>query len=174
MKGIFIDISKCTACKSCEIACAVAHSKSGNLFEAIFEKPAPRKRVYVEPANSHSYPSRCMHCKDAPCVIACPNGAMKRDEQRGIVLVNEDRCMGCLMCAMVCPFGAITLDSEKGKAVKCDFCTRRLSEGKVPACVEACPTSSLRFGELEEMVKEKRRTIGASVVVAAETAKENL
>ncbi len=174
MKSIFIDISRCTACKSCEIACAVAHSKNKNLFEAIFEKPAPRKRVYVEPANSHSYPSRCMHCKDAPCVIACPNGAMHRDESTGIVLVNQDRCMGCMMCAMVCPFGAVTLDNDGKKAVKCDFCFERQEEGKLPACVQACPTGSLSFGELEEMVREKRKTIGHTVLIAIQEAKKNI
>ncbi len=170
MKGIFIDINKCTACKSCEIACAVAHSQSNDLFSAIFESPPPRKRVHVEAADSRPFPSRCMHCKDAPCVIACPNGAMHKDEEKGIVLVNEDRCMGCLMCAMVCPFGAVSLDPVKGTALKCDFCRSRLDRGEQPACTEACPTGALKYDEIETFTKDKRVTTATAVVMATEAA----
>ncbi|RMD59271.1 MAG: 4Fe-4S dicluster domain-containing protein [Nitrospirae bacterium] len=172
MKGIFININRCTGCKSCEIACAVTHSKNKDLFSAITEFPPPRKRVYVEPVDSYAFASRCMHCKDAPCIIACPNGAMHKDEERGFVLVNEEKCMGCMMCAMVCPFGAITLDLYRGKASKCDFCIERMEVGKEPACVEACPTGALQYGELEELVRQKRRSIAYAVLIASEEVKK--
>ncbi len=156
MKEIFIDIERCTACKSCEIACAVEHSLSKDLFSAIFENPLPVKRVYVEKAFLFSYPVKCMHCADAACIAACPTGAMHRNHEFGSVVVNNDKCMGCWMCAMVCPFGAIIPDYAVKTARKCDFCPDRLKEGGKPACVEACPTNTITFGEMKDLFKSKR------------------
>ena len=171
MKEIFIDIEKCTACKSCEIACAIQHSSSKDLFSAIFETPAPIKRVHVEKAFSFSYPVKCMHCADAACIAACPTGAMQRDQEFGRVDVNLDKCMGCWMCAMVCPFGAITADYAMKVARKCDFCLDRLKDGRKPACVEACPTHALTFGETEELFKTQR-ILSAERVARAVTINE--
>jgi carbon-monoxide dehydrogenase iron sulfur subunit len=172
MKEIFIDIERCTACKSCEIACVVQHSASKNLFTAIFETPAPRKRVHVEKALSFSYPVKCMHCDDAPCIVACPAGAMYRDTEIGSVHVNKDRCMGCWMCAMVCPFGAISADPYRKVALKCDFCRKRVKEGKKPECVEACPTHALTFGDTEELFKSQRLSAAERVARAVSITKE--
>ena len=107
MKEIFVDIERCTACKACEIACAVEHSSSKSLFGAVFEQPAPQKRVHVEPALAYAYPVRCLHCSDARCIAACPNGSLSRDVDSGAVVVNADRCQGCCMCAMGCSCGAL-------------------------------------------------------------------
>jgi len=166
MKEIFVDIERCTACKACEIACAVEHSDSKSLFGAVFESPPPQKRVHVEPALAYAYPVRCLHCSDAPCVAACPNGAMTRDSVTGVVVVNEDRCQGCFMCAMVCSFGAISAHPTLRVAVKCDRCTDRQSRGEQPACVEACPTHALQFGEEEGLAKEKRLSSAARIAHA--------
>lgn len=156
MKEVFIDIERCTACKSCEIACSVQHSKTKNLFTAIFESPPPIRRVHVEKALDYSYPAKCMHCSEAPCMMACPVGAIYRDVELGSVHVNKDRCMGCWMCAMVCPFGAIKADPYLKVARKCDFCRKRVKAGELPACVEACPTGALTFGEVNELTRVKR------------------
>lgn len=156
MKRVFINMERCTGCKSCEIACAVQHSKSKDLFTAIFEDPLPQKRTHVEKALQYSYPSRCMHCVDAPCIKACPRGAMFWDRELERVSVNKDRCIGCFMCAMVCPFGAISVRRPQRIALKCDLCGSRLREGRIPACVESCPTRALLFGEIEELSKIKR------------------
>jgi len=172
MKEVFIDIERCTACKSCEIACAVEHSSSKDLLTAISEKPSPIKRVHVEKAFSFSYPAKCMHCADAACIKTCPTGAMSRETDIGAVIVNEDRCMGCFMCAMVCPFGAISLNPEKKVAVKCDFCKPRLKEGGKPACVEACPTQALIFGEVDDLTKEKRINNAKTVAMAMGSIQE--
>ncbi len=173
MKEVFVDMERCTACKSCEIACAVSHSDSKDLFSAIFETPRPQKRIHVERADSHSYPVRCMHCSDAACIVACPNGAMTRDSETGGVYVNEDKCMGCFMCAMVCPFGSISAHPMKKTALKCDFCLQRLKEGKQPACAEACPTQALLFGEEGELVKQKRLATAATMLNAVSKEKES-
>ena len=172
MKEVFINIERCTACISCEIACAVEHYASKDLFTAVFESPKPYKRIYVEKADGFSYPARCMHCTDAACIAACPTGAMNRDAETESVLVNEDKWMGCFMCAMVCPFGAISVSPEKKVAAKCDFCKTRLKEGNNPACVEACPTQALLFSETEDLMKGRRMMAAKTVVMAVEGIKE--
>lgn len=172
MREIFIDAERCTACKTCETSCAVEHSASQDLFTAIFESPRPQTRIHVEKANGLSYPVRCMHCRDAACIIACPTGAMHREADFGAVQVNDEKCMGCFMCAMVCPFGAISAHSDKKIAVKCDFCTSRLRAGELPACVEGCPTSALIYGEEQELVRQKRLSAAAVGVMAISRARE--
>lgn len=156
MKRVFINIERCVGCKSCEIACAVHHSKSKDLFSALFEEPLPQKRIYVEQAMQFSYPSRCMHCIDAPCIKACPRNAIVWDSELEKVSVNEDRCIGCFMCGMVCPFGAISVMKPQKVALSCDLCSSRLKEGMTPACVEACLTKALIFGEIEELSRTRR------------------
>lgn len=166
MKKVFVDIERCTACRSCEIACAVEHSASKNLFSSIFEKPSPQKRIHVEKALSFSYPSSCMNCADAACIAVCPTGATKRDPETGGVIVDEQRCMGCWMCAIACPLGAVTVSPEHKVAVKCDLCGSRLKNGRQPACVEACPTHALIFKEPED-VSKLRRVAAAEVIARA-------
>lgn len=171
MKEVFIDIERCAGCKSCEIACAVAHSVSKELFGALLEKQAPRKRIHVEKAFQFSYPARCMHCSDAACITACPSGAMRRDADTGGVALDEERCMGCWMCAMVCPFGAISSTPGKRAVLKCELCKARLKESKKPACVEACHTKALIFIEPDELSKRKRLITAKSVATALDGAK---
>ncbi len=170
MKELFVDIQRCAACKACEIACAVEHSTSKELFGAVSERPAPQKRVHVESARAYAYPVCCLHCGDAPCIATCPNGAMSRDADSGAVVVNEGRCLGCLMCAMVCPFGAISAHPAKRVAVKCDRCPDREKRGQQPACVDACPTHALQFGDEEDLMKEKRLSTAARVAQAVSGA----
>lgn len=159
MKEILVDLEKCLACKTCEITCAVEHSQSKNLFSAIFEKPLPKQRVFVEYAEGYelgtSFPIQCRHCEDAPCVGACISGAMTKDEKTGIVSVDEDRCIGCSMCVMVCPFGVIVPAEETRISLKCDQCKHR----EIPACVESCPLEALQYLDPGEVTEEKRKKI---------------
>jgi len=162
MKGIFIDIEKCIGCKSCEIYCAVSHSASKQIFSAIFEDPLPAERVKVESYNAFSIPIQCRHCEEAPCVDACPSGALSKETETGIVAMDQGRCIGCWMCAMVCPFGAIIPKMDSKVIIKCDRCPD-LDE---PACVNACPTNALLFGELSEVMKKSRKK-AAQITISA-------
>lgn len=147
MKKIYCNIKKCLGCGSCEIACAVEHSKSKELNSAISESPLPikrRKAEFVEDGVSVS--SGCQHCDNAACVTACMSGAMYKEAKTGLTQHDRDKCVGCWMCIMSCPFGAITREKQEKQVVKCDLCPDR----DKPACVEACPTRALSLGALKE------------------------
>lgn len=141
---IMVEPELCVGCHTCELSCAVAHTRSGTLFGAVLggEPLSPRNRV-VQVAQVR-LPTQCRQCEDAPCVKVCPTGATFRTET--YTAVNPNLCIGCRLCVMVCPFGAIHTDTvqvgerTKRAATKCDLCVDR-PEG--PACVESCPTKAL-------------------------------
>jgi len=145
--NIVLDAEMCLACRACETACAVAHSQSKELLSAAMEAPAPTARVRVVIGKKGENKAiRCVHCARPACVEACPVGALTRDEETGLVLLDEEKCTGCLQCVEACPFDAIFVIGEGGDGpavVKCDLCIERQEQGLGPACVEACPTGAL-------------------------------
>lgn len=145
-------------CKSCEMACAIEHSKDRSLYGAISEKPLPLRRLYVEKADGQKIPLVCRHCEDAPCVAVCRTGAMTQ-ESTGAVVRDAERCIGCWMCAMICPYGVISSQKGSRVAVKCDRCVDR---GQ-PACVDACPTHTLVFAEEREFAEMMRKEAASKI-----------
>jgi len=141
-------------CKSCEIGCAVQHSKDKTLLSALLQSPPPKKRLFVEQAEGIKMPVICRHCEDAPCLRACISGCLYKDEN-GFVRRRKERCIGCWSCIMMCPFGVITRDRDANIAVKCDRCHKL----DVPACVNACPTGALVLRDVDELPVEKRKKI---------------
>ena len=101
-------------------------------------------------------------------MTVCPTEAIHRVCDTGPVLLNREQCIGCKFCILVCPFGVIDLSRDGKAVVKCDLCIERTEAGEEPACVAACPTGSLRFVELDEMLAQRRRTIVELVSTAAE------
>jgi carbon-monoxide dehydrogenase iron sulfur subunit len=142
MKSIVVNPERCVACRTCEIACAVTRSSlSKELPGAMREEISPLPRVRVEPAGpERGFPVQCRHCEDAPCLDACPAGALHRHEG-GLVLLRDERCIGCWVCVMVCPFGAPRPFRHVRKMLKCDQCHGM----EAVACVESCPTEALRL-----------------------------
>jgi formate dehydrogenase iron-sulfur subunit len=92
----------------------------------------------------------CKHCEVAGCLEACPTGAIVRMEF-GAVFIQPDICNGCSYCVVSCPFGVVQRNEEDGRAFKCTFCSDRQRAGLKPACAQACPTESIRFGPLDEL-----------------------
>ncbi|MEL1136327.1 4Fe-4S dicluster domain-containing protein [Desulfitobacterium sp. THU1] len=154
MKQLLIRSESCVGCKSCELACAVAHSQSKQLFAAIFERELPHKRVFVETDGVVNMPLQCRQCSDTPCVHACMAGAMRVDPATGLVQVKSEKCVGCWMCVMVCPFGVISQGSSR-QVVKCDRCQELDYE---PACVSACPTKAIQFVEVDGFASGTRKS----------------
>ena len=172
MKDVIIRPERCMGCRSCEIACAVSHSKGKNLFLALGEEPSPKKRIYVEymPALGASVPITCRHCEDAPCVSVCPTKALSRDMETGTVSHSVERCVDCWTCSMVCTRfsslyhlilisgcwtssmsynrGIIDRRIEGETVIRCDLCEDR----ELPACVEACPTQALLFLDVKRQL----------------------
>jgi Fe-S-cluster-containing dehydrogenase component len=144
--AMIIDSSKCFHCKACLVACQVE-----NQVPVGFS----RNWVKVSPLDStdgmHFQPGNCMHCDKPACVEACPTGATYKDSSDGVVKVREDLCIGCGSCIPSCPYGARYRHPIKKIVDKCDYCASRRERGKLPACVETCPTQARVFGDLNDV-----------------------
>jgi carbon-monoxide dehydrogenase iron sulfur subunit len=154
---------RCLGCKSCEIACAMAHSEAKTLAEAVRADVPPQSRVHVEPLDAGGLPLQCRHCEDAPCVAVCPTGAIRRASDDAPVLLDAEACIGCRFCMLVCPFGVIDLSRDGKAMIKCDLCIERTEAGEEPACVAACPTGGLKFVEIDAWLRTRRREAAARI-----------
>ncbi|MDW8083924.1 MAG: 4Fe-4S dicluster domain-containing protein [Candidatus Caldarchaeum sp.] len=141
--AMLMDVEKCFGCMACVVACAAENNVPLGVFRTwieYLEKP-DGTRVFI--------PKQCNHCEDPPCVPPCPTKATYVTSD-GLVLVNDELCIGCGACIQACPYGARYRNPVKGVADKCTFCDHRLAQGMLPACVEACPTGARIFGPLTE------------------------
>lgn len=164
MKVIGVHIDRCTGCKTCELYCAAERcSEAKTLLGAVQESPLPQPRVRVEGGSGDAFPLQCRHCLQAPCLNACLTGALRRDEESGIVLIREDLCIGCWTCTAFCPYGVIYPSPERKIALKCDRCLYM----EKPVCVDVCPTGALEvvdLAEIERLLREKRLATARAAV----------
>ena len=185
MKRLYVRPELCTGCKTCELACAVEHSRSKNLLGAMMESPPPHPRLYVEavvasPFEILKMPMTCRHCDPAPCIAACIPQAMHRTPQDAVTNVGgKHACIACGMCVMMCPFGMIArapasddLKATGGKvmALKCDLCPDR----DVPACAAACPEGAIVFMEGDEFAHLSRQRVSAVLSMARQVREATL
>ena len=143
--AMVIDSAKCFNCRACIISCqlenGVLPGNSRNWVKA---------NSLETPLGMHFQPGNCMHCDDPTCVDACPTGATYKDPIDGVVKVRKDLCIGCGSCIPACPYGARYRHPQKKIVDKCDYCEARRQAGKIPACVETCPTQARTFGNLND------------------------
>lgn len=181
--GMLIDLRKCSACQSCAINCKVENNVPVGTFwrEITMVTEGSFPNLKSLPVNM-----ACQHCDNAPCVNVCPVTATYKRED-GIVVQDYDKCVGCKYCMVACPYEARSFNWEKPfkdghptylnpdvpvrpKHVveKCTFCVHRADAGKPgPACVEACPTRALVFGDIDDPTSEIAKLIkstGATVL----------
>jgi len=107
-----------------------------------------------------------MHCTDAACVTVCPSGALHYNRDFGTVSLNHDLCIGCKNCVAACPFEVPRYDAGTDKVYKCDMCESRLANNMSPACVKACPTGALSWGDKEAQLKKaeaRAKEVGGTV-----------
>ena len=128
----------CMACKSCELACALGHSASGDINESISEYPRPVSRLKIVYRDGKLHLIRCLHCKRPKCVEVCQSGALTKNCD-GVVTINDERCTGCFECVDACPFGAIQIRGRE--AMKCDLC----GDAGELSCVLACRCGALVY-----------------------------
>lgn len=167
--GMGIDIDKCIGCGRCVAACKIENDVplEGGYFNTWVERYVIQTddQVVVDSPNggfdgfsttasegeilrTFFVPKLCNQCENPPCVQVCPVGATFTTKD-GVVLVDDEYCIGCRYCIQACPYGARWFHPEKHVAAKCTFCYHRIVDGLVPACVEVCPTGARIFGEIE-------------------------
>jgi len=167
--GLVIDLDTCVGCHACVISCKGWNTENYGAplsdMDAYGENPSGTflNRVHsyeVTPETGTSqlihFPKSCLHCDDAPCVTVCPTGASYKRSEDGIVLVNEDACIGCGLCAWACPYGAREMDAAAKVMKKCTLCVDRIyndnlpEEDRIPACVRTCPAGARHFGDFAD------------------------
>jgi formate dehydrogenase iron-sulfur subunit len=176
--GFFTDTTLCIGCKACEVACkewnnlpadhmgltGTSYDNTGMLSANTWRHVAFIERSVRDDAQRPfqsgwlMMSDVCKHCENAPCMEACPTGALFKTEFNTIV-VQQDICNGCGYCIPACPFGVVDINDVDGKAHKCTLCYDRLKGGLEPACAKSCPTDSIQFGEVEELQQRAARRV---------------
>ena len=178
--GFYIDLVKCTGCKTCVIACKDAHSLSvGTNYRKVIEFVEGNWKkdangAWVQDVRGYYVPIACNECADPACVKVCPTKAHFKRESDGIVLIDEKKCIGCGACAKACPYGAPVLNDTAHKMHKCDACVDRLAQGLLPICVEACPQRAIEFGEISELRKKYGENADIAPLPSSNTTKPSL
>ena len=177
--GLLIDLDTCVGCHGCVVSCKEWNSSGSEkqLSDINSHQRDPvgtflnrvhsyeRENTNTNETETFYFPRSCLHCEDAPCVTVCPTGASYKREEDGIVLVNEDDCMGCGLCAWACPYGARELDLVSGVMKKCTLCVDRIyneeltPEDRVPVCVKSCPTGARAFGDFNDPNSEVSKKV---------------
>ncbi len=178
--GLVIDLDICVGCHACATNCKEWNTgaKSAPLTDLNPHGKDPDgvwfNRIHTFETMSDAgesrtvhFPKSCLHCDDAPCVTVCPTGASYKREEDGIVLVNEDICIGCKLCSWACPYGAREYDEIEGVMKKCTMCVDKIynenlpPESRAPACVSTCPTGARSFGDLNDPNSDVSKLVAA-------------
>lgn len=179
--GFFIDLTKCTGCGTCTIACKDAHDlEVGRNFRKVLEAQSGSWRqdratgAWHQDVRAYYISMACNHCADPACVKVCPTKAHYKRSEDGLVVIDPLKCIGCGMCAAACPYEAPQLDKKARKMTKCDGCLERLKKGLQPICVESCPQRALEFGPIDELRKKHGDLAQIAPLPAADQTKPSL
>lgn len=141
------DTNRCTKCYACEIACQQWHNIPAGTIKL---RRVTEEVLGIFPNVKRKFHSiSCHHCNDAPCIAVCPENAIAKREEDGIVIVDSNKCFGCQVCLDACPYN-IPQFNKTGSMQICNMCLDRLANGKKPICSDACPTKALEWVVLEK------------------------
>lgn len=149
MKKLFIDLEICNKCKECKVDCSYFYHPQNNGITTLRELAA--------------FATVCRQCEEAPCVKACPQDALEKQEDGTLKRYNM-RCIGCKSCVLACPFGTIYPEVIPHLVSQCDYCLSR-ANGKIPECVNTCLLEAVKYADIEEDVKENIFAVGKNLVV---------
>ena len=143
-KIIYVDPSKCTGCRTCELVCSIKNEGMAN--------PAlSRIQVIAYKNQGVRVPMTCQQCEDSICSSVCPVGALRRDNKTGVVKHNKKKCIGCKLCVSTCPFGGINFNVKSREIFKCEQC-----DGS-PQCIRFCEDKAITYIEADAVAAKKRR-----------------
>ncbi len=146
--AMVLDLRKCIGCQACTVSCSIENQPPIGQFRTIVsqyevknvDKPG-------KPVDFFMLPRLCNHCGNPPCIPVCPVQATYQQED-GVVLINNEICVGCGYCVQACPYDARFINEETQTADKCTFCYHRVVVGLLPACVESCVGGARVFGDI--------------------------
>jgi formate dehydrogenase iron-sulfur subunit len=165
--AILTDVTKCTGCEACVVACQRANQlpaeQPWRWVEQIDDLSSARwttLRAVAKGDTTRYVRRQCRHCLDPECVSVCIVGALQKTPS-GAVVYDRDICIGCRYCLIACPWEIprYSWEDTVPYVQKCDLCHQRVVAGGVPPCVEACPTQATIFGDRDELLAEARRRI---------------
>ena len=164
-KGFFIDVTRCIACKACQIACKQwnnlpaeqtkntgSYQNPPDLSATTYKLVRMQEAIINGKFHGLFFPDQCRHCQIPPCLLwAQDSDAIYQDEDTGaVVYTPETQNLKAKDIMAACPYNVPRIHSS-GELKKCTMCNDRVKQGLEPACVKTCPTDALNFGELEEM-----------------------
>jgi len=169
--GVLTDFTRCVGCRSCEEACNEVNglpkpAKPFDDYSVLDEHRRTTEKAFTvvnryETSKGVVFRKiQCNHCQEPACATACLVHAYTKTPE-GAVIWNEKACIGCRYCMHACPFyiPAFEYDRPAPRIRKCTMCYPRVKEGKLPACVEACPMEALIFGKRKDLIEIARERI---------------
>lgn len=151
-------MTQCIGCKCCIVAC---NEQNGNPAEINWRRVGEIEGGWYPDTFRHYLSMGCNHCLEPSCLIGCPVEAYTKDLVTGIVQHRADACIGCQYCTWNCSYGVPQYNPERGVVGKCDMCYGRLTDGREPACVHACPEGAIRI-EIVNVAEWKREYSSAN------------
>ena len=176
-KSFFIDLTKCTACRGCQVACKQWKKLPAEETKQIGTHQNPqdlssktlklvRFKEVVQEGMLHwlFLPEQCRHCIDPPCAsVANVEGAILHDKATGAVIYTDKTAQDDFEAIRgVCPYDIPRQDPVTKVIAKCDMCIDRVQNGLLPACVQTCPTGAMNFGDREDMLTLAEERLAAA------------
>lgn len=147
-----VDLDRCIGCKGCQVACKMENEVALGTNRTTVKAVGP-VGTYPD-LQMYFLPSMCQQCANPTCVNVCPTGACYKNSEDGVILIDQDKCIGCQSCKSACPYQVNNFNKELRVMDKCTLCSQLREAGEKPACVKNCPGRALMFGDINDPESE--------------------